>query len=125
MEQRRYQTGKHLEAFILLLIQQNKDHGGGVLSRLKEWLPDAWVIDSGRLYRYLRDLEDTGCLTSQWLLTDRVPTIRVYEITDKGVARLQEWAEEIALRQKTLGNFLGLWSDLNKRNVEHARSDDE
>ncbi|MCY0878878.1 MAG: PadR family transcriptional regulator [Firmicutes bacterium] len=104
-----YQTGKHLAAFLLLLIQQAPDHGGSLIARLAEVLPDGWIIDSGRVYRILRELEDKGYLTSQWVTEGNGAPIRTYRITPAGVGRLAEFAEEIRLRRDSLNRFLAVW----------------
>ncbi len=103
----KYQTGKHLEAFILLYLARQSGHGGAVLQWLKEILPNDWVIDGGRVYRTLRDLEATGALASAWR-TDApsAAPVRVYAITEDGYRRLNAWHEEISIRQASLTRFL-------------------
>ncbi|MBX5466776.1 MAG: PadR family transcriptional regulator [Firmicutes bacterium] len=110
--QRRYQTGKHLEAFLLLLLQQRPDHGGALLSRLEALLPEQWTIDSGRVYRLLRELEAEGALTSEWVAEASGAPIRVYYMTPLGRMRLADWKEDIALRRDSMNRFLALWEEL-------------
>lgn len=109
---RGYQTGKHLEAFILLVIAERSGHGGAVLSRLKALLPKAWIIDTGQVYRLLRQLESLGALSSEWVQGANGARLRVYRITPMGRERLGEWAEDIRLRVQSLTRFLKLWSEL-------------
>lgn len=103
---RRYQTGKHLEAFLLLLVRERPDHGGSLMARLQAMLPDRWTIDSGRLYRTLRDLEASGILSSAWETEDTGAPIRVYRITPMGLLRLEQWKDEMAVRRDSLNAFL-------------------
>ncbi|MDA8195174.1 MAG: PadR family transcriptional regulator [Thermaerobacter sp.] len=103
---RRYQTGKHLEAFLLLLVWERADHGGSLMARLQAMLPDRWTIDSGRLYRTLRDLEASGVLSSSWEMEDTGAPIRVYRITQLGLLRLEQWKDEMAVRRDSLNAFL-------------------
>lgn len=111
-EARRYQTGKHLEAFLLLLIKQRPDHGGALIARLAETLPDDWTIDGGRVYRMLRDLEAEGALVSQWVTEDSGAPIRIYRITPTGDERLLSWKDEITVRRNSLNTFLALWDQV-------------
>lgn len=110
--QRRYQTGKHLEAFLLLLLQQKPDHGGALLTRLQEFLPEQWTIDSGRVYRLLRELEGEGALTSEWVTEDSGAPIRVYYMTPRGRLKLADWKDDIQLRRDSMNRFLTLWEEL-------------
>lgn len=108
-ETRGYHTGKHLEAFILLLISRQPMHGGAVLSRLKDILPAIWTIDDGQVYRLLRSLEADQALTSAWITQDAGAPVRVYRITDMGRTRLDAWKDDIEVRVQSLKTFLELW----------------
>ncbi|MCL4495836.1 MAG: PadR family transcriptional regulator [Firmicutes bacterium] len=110
---RRYQTGKHLEAFILLFIYQQPMHGGAILKRLQDELPPVWSIDSGGVYRLLRDLESQGALTSSWVTEEQGAPKRYYHITQKGIECLKERADEIRVRRQSLDLFLSWWEQNN------------
>lgn len=103
---RRYQTGKHLEAFLTLLIWEQPSHGGALMQRLQILLPDRWTIDSGRVYRTLRELESRGILTSSWVVEDAGAPLRIYRLTATGEQHLVEWKDEIQVRRNSLNNFL-------------------
>lgn len=106
-----YQTGKHLEAFILLLTSQKPLHGGAMIAELKQLLPTSWTIDDGHVYRLLRQLEKDGALTSTWLVEQAGAPVRVYALTDAGKDRLRGWRDDIQLRVESLQRFLDLWRD--------------
>ena len=107
---RGYQTGKHLEAFILLIIAREPMHGGAVLGRLKTILPPVWTIDDGQVYRLLRSLEADGALQSTWVTAAAGPPVRVYRVTEAGQERLADWKKDIEMRVQSLRTFLDLWS---------------
>jgi DNA-binding PadR family transcriptional regulator len=102
----KYQTGKHLEAFILLYLSQSSAHGGSVLQWLHEALPNVWTIDSGRVYRVLRELEESGALESHWVTEDIGAPLREYTLTDFGKHQLALWRDEISVRRDSLSRFL-------------------
>lgn len=106
-----YQTGKHLEAFILLVIAQESLYGGAVISRLKSLLPSIWTVDDGHVYRLLRRLEADGAVVSTWISEDTGAPVRVYQLTGQGRALLDEWTEDITLRVQSLQSFLDLWEE--------------
>jgi DNA-binding PadR family transcriptional regulator len=107
-----YQTGKHLEAFVLLLLTQKPDHGGHLLLRLSALLPQEWALDSGRIYRLLRELEESGFLFSSWTQHDDTAPVRQYQITPQGASRLDNWAQELAVKQALLSRFLVLHQEI-------------
>lgn len=108
-----YQTGKHLEAFILLIISRSHLHGGAILAELKTLLPASWTIDDGHVYRLLRQMEHDGMLTSTWVGGHDSTPVRVYALTESGKDRLRFWRDDITLRVQSLSRFLDLWQDPN------------
>ena len=108
---RSYQTGKHLEAFVLLLISREALHGAALINRLKALLPPGWTVDDGYLYRLLRTLEADHALSSHWVTEPGGAPVRVYQLTEPGRARLQAWKADIELRVRSLQTFLDLWSE--------------
>ncbi|SMC05549.1 transcriptional regulator, PadR family [Sulfobacillus thermosulfidooxidans DSM 9293] len=116
---KRYQTGKHLEAFVLLLLYQEPDHGGHLLSRLSAMLPKEWTVDSGRIYRLLRELEEDSCLTSSWVTEDNGAPTRQYQITPEGKARLDAWAQEMEVKQASLATFLTKYHEITALSSGH------
>lgn len=105
-----YQTGKHLEAFILIVIAQQPVHGGSVISQLQSLLPAQWTVDDGQVYRLLRRLESEGAVVSSWVTEDAGAPVRVYQLTHQGRLLLDDWKEDITLRVQSLQTFLDLWS---------------
>lgn len=115
---RRYQTGKHLEAFLTLLIWEQPSHGGALMQRLQILLPDRWTIDSGRVYRTLRELESRGTLTSSWVTEESGAPVRIYHLTAIGEQQLEEWKDEIQVRRDSLDRFLERYRECHSRGSE-------
>lgn len=107
------QTGKHLPAFLLLLIAKSPAHGGALVAQLSELLPD-WAIDSAGVYRVLRDLEDRGSVRSDWDVPDSGAARRVYRMTDAGKRELGTWREDVSARKRGLDLFLELFAEWKK-----------
>lgn len=106
-------TGKHLPAFLLLLIAESPAYGGALVTRLCELLPD-WAIDSGGVYRMLRDMEERGTVESDWDLADAGAPRRVYRITEAGRTELASWRCDIEERKKGLDLFLNRYRALER-----------
>jgi poly-beta-hydroxybutyrate-responsive repressor len=84
---------RYIEPVVLLLLKERKSYGYDLAERLMEFeLTDARV-DRASLYRTLRALEESGHVTSAWDVEGAGPARRVYSLTEKGQARLQEWTE--------------------------------
>lgn len=97
---------RHLTAFVLLFLLNGPKHGGALFALAQESLHLAESLDSGAVYRTLRDLELKGCVTSTWDTERSGPAKRVYTITERGITELRLWHDEILLRKQNLDFFL-------------------
>ena len=50
-------------------------------------------LDGAAIYRALRRLEATGCVTSGWDTSGGGPARRLYTLTERGREHLGEWAD--------------------------------
>ncbi|AOM81792.1 PadR family transcriptional regulator [Salisediminibacterium beveridgei] len=101
----RFQQGRHTSAFILLLLNDGPAYGGQLLSRLDDELP--WnPIDSPSLYRTLKQLEEAGDVTSEWVQAGDDRPVKWYRLTETGRSTLQAFHEDIRLRAMNLRYFL-------------------
>lgn len=97
---------RHLPAFLLLFLLDGEAHGGALWNRIRTMLPEEWNIDSGAVYRVLRDLEQRGSVQSTWTMDESGPPKRVYRITDAGKQEVMWWRKDIQLRKQNLESFL-------------------
>jgi len=88
------------EPAVLLLLRERPAHGYELLERLGELTGEARV-DMGNLYRVLRALEQEGIVTSDW--SDGK---RTYELTESGVALLDQWASSLREAEGVITQFL-------------------
>lgn len=108
---------RHLPAFILLFLSEGDVHGGALWNRISDIMPTRWEVDSGAIYRVLRDLEERGCLTSYWNTDESGPAKRRYHLTAKGLAELDLWYQDICLRKKNLEYFIDKYDALKRQGV--------
>ncbi|RIV23219.1 PadR family transcriptional regulator [Alicyclobacillaceae bacterium I2511] len=97
---------RHLPAFLLLFLNDGPAHGGILWSRMAELVPSVWNVDTGAVYRVLRDLEARGAVNSHWDTQGAGPAKRVYVITPMGREELQEWYQDILARKRSLDFFI-------------------
>ena len=74
-------------ALILHLVQQQPDHGYGLMHRIEELCGDLVAVNTNKIYPLLRRLEERGFLTSSWDHPTKRAR-RIYAITDAGRERL-------------------------------------
>lgn len=110
---------RHLPAFLLLFLSEGDAHGGALWNRVSQIMPSHWEIDSGAVYRVLRDLEERGSLTSDWDMSEPGPAKRVYHLTKDGMAELELWYKDICIRKQNLEYFIQQYDDLVGRGLRH------
>jgi len=103
-----------LQAWLLLLLAEQENHGYELVRHLSEELPEEIIPDSGVIYRMLRRLEREGAVASTLRSGGGGPARKVYTITADGESRLKGWRstaqERIALLTRfleRLGSFTG------------------
>ena len=99
--------GRHrwMEPFVLVLLAGAGAHGYALTAKLEEMGISGGAVDIGQVYRTLRDLEDTGQVTSSWSAEPVGPQRRDYELTDAGYAAIDAWAAVMKERARLIGEF--------------------
>lgn len=114
---------RHIPAFLLLFLAQGDAHGGALWTQISDMMPADWEVDSGAIYRVLRELEERGCVNSYWNTDDAGPAKRVYHITQAGLDELTLWYEDIQLRNRNLEYFLSEYEALGHSKTVVERVD--
>lgn len=105
---RRGQIARLAEPCLLLLLQEQDRHGYELIAGLERFGLDPDALDSGQLYRILRQMEEAGWVTSVWESGEAGPARRVYSLTAVGREALAMWREELANTHRMLHKLLGL-----------------
>jgi poly-beta-hydroxybutyrate-responsive repressor len=87
----------------LVLLREEPSHGYELMERLEEFGFEK--INSGTLYRTLRQMEKEGLCESGWKTSNSGPACRVYSLTSAWEAYLTSWAEECKKYQLVLDSF--------------------
>lgn len=106
--------GRHLPAFILLFLAQEKAHGLMLVNQMKAQMPQM-NVDGPAVYRALAELEKQGAVCGQWDTQQSGAAKKCYSITDAGRELLSIFAEEIAIRKSHLEYFLSTFSELDRK----------
>jgi PadR family transcriptional regulator PadR len=93
---------------ILLSIREWNSYGYELMERARTLGFEA--MNTGTLYRKLRQMENEGIVVSSWETTRGGPARRMYAITDAGEAYLGFWAKSLERHQKCMDNFFWLYA---------------
>lgn len=94
-----------MEPFVLVLLAGGPAHGYSITAQLEEMGLTGGPVDIGQVYRTLRDLEETGQVTSVWSNERVGPQRRDYELTPAGYVALDEWAAVMKERARLIAEF--------------------
>jgi PadR family transcriptional regulator PadR len=99
--------GRHrwMEPFVLVLLAGGRVHGYAMTAQLEDMGITDGSVDIGQVYRTLRDLEDSGQVTSSWSAEPVGPQRREYELTVAGYAAIDAWAAVMKERARLIGEF--------------------
>ena len=83
---------RFVEPVLLFLLQKKgRSYGYELAAELREHALTDASIEAAALYKTLRQLEQNGCVTSEWDVTGNGPAKRVYCLTPHGEEHLVEW----------------------------------
>jgi len=91
---------------LFLLRKKGRSYGYELAADLREnALTDA-SIEAAALYKTLRQLEQNGCVTSEWDVTGTGPAKRVYCLTPYGEEHLAEWITVLDHMARSMTRFV-------------------
>ncbi len=96
-----------LEPCLLVLLQEGERHGYDLIAALERFGWDPQALDSGLVYRLLREMEANGWVASDWEMGRSGPPRRVYRLTPAGGEALAAWREELGRTHEVLHKLLG------------------
>ena len=91
----RGQIARLIEPCLLTLLSDGSSHGYDLIASLGRFGLDPELLDSGLVYRALRDMEMSGWVKSDWQVGESGPPRRVYNLTPAGTEALTAWREEL------------------------------
>jgi Predicted transcriptional regulators len=109
--------GRHVPAFVLLIVAKKPTYGLQILNHLKEEMPFC-QLDSAAIYRALNQLEISGAIQvceqsiENELSLDSNITKKYYEITKNGEKELEIFKRDIEKRHANLTFFLNSYSQV-------------
>lgn len=77
----------------MTLAKLGTAHGYQIAAEAEPYTVTHAGLDGAAIYRTLRRLESTKCVTSSWDTGGAGPARRLYTLTDRGREHLGEWVE--------------------------------
>ena len=87
----------------LARLREESTHGYELMEGLAEFGFEE--INTGTLYRTLRQMEKAGLCKSEWETSKGGPARRVYSVTNEGEAYLEDWVEGCKKYQQVMEAF--------------------
>jgi PadR family transcriptional regulator, regulatory protein PadR len=83
-------------------------HGYGIARRIEQISGNLLSINYGTIYPALLKLEQEGCISSEWGVSDNNRKAKYYKVTRSGRRQLQESAQGWEQTKSILDRFLAL-----------------
>jgi poly-beta-hydroxybutyrate-responsive repressor len=96
--------GEMLTAHLLALLKNWSGYGYDLAKKLEE--AGFGTYNSGTLYRTLRQMEQSGLISSLWDTSADGPARRMYSLTTAGSMFLANWLRLVDLHRATLAQFM-------------------
>lgn len=109
---RRRRVISFLQPCVLVMLHRGETHGYNLMSGLDEFGFRPGRKDPSLLYRAMREMEETGLVTSEWHSESLGPQRRVYKITSEGEAYLEDWIEDLRRTRQEIDSLLLAYKDV-------------
>jgi PadR family transcriptional regulator PadR len=106
-----HRISRFVEPCLLLLLHRGDGHGYDLLDRVQDLMLGEEMVDSSVVYRYLRDMESRGFVTSAWETEGGGPPRRVYQLTPEGDRYLAWWVAGLRETRTALDRFLEAYDE--------------
>ena len=107
--------GRFIEACLLCLLKEKESYGYSLMENLSEFGFIENEVDMSTIYRQLRAMEKEDLVVSSWQESNEGPKKRIYNITDLGIEKLDDWILFLGDRQKRIGSIVNKYNSLNKK----------
>ncbi len=97
-------SGDMLTAHLLAMLKGWSAYGYELAQRLEE--SGLGTYNKGSIYRLLRQLEDSGMVSSKWDTSKDGPARRIYDLTANGSMFLENWLAMIKMHQSFISGLM-------------------
>jgi DNA-binding PadR family transcriptional regulator len=105
---------------LFLLKKKGRSYGYELATELREHALTDASIEGAALYKTLRQLEQNGCVTSEWDVTGNGPAKRVYRLTPHGDEHLVEWISVLDHVARSMTRFVRTAGKQHRNEAQHS-----
>ncbi len=102
---------RYIQASILLALKTKSSYGYELIQEISRFGFVEGQAPPGMIYRHLRDLEENGLVSSEWITQETGPAKRVYQITEEGLAVLDYWIGYMQNQAEKLLAFVEIYNN--------------
>ena len=113
-------SGDMLTAHLLAMLKGWSAYGYELAQRLEE--SGLGSYNKGSIYRLLRQLEQSGMVSSKWDTSNDGPARRIYDLTANGSLFLENWMAMIKMHQNFISGLMEM-NPLMKYAAGRSKSD--
>jgi len=103
---RRQRVMSFLQPCLLFMLTRGEAHGYSLLDDLDEFGFDRYQFDPSLVYRALRNMEESGWVSSRWDDQSQGPQRRVYQILPEGKSHLVIWIDDLHRMREEIDRLL-------------------
>jgi PadR family transcriptional regulator PadR len=103
-----------IQPCLMLMLHRGKAHGYNLLNGLGEFGFAVDQLDPSLVYRALRDMEDSGLVTSEWDDDSLGPQRRMYCITKQGESGLTEWVASLHRTRQEIETLIAAYEQVEQ-----------
>jgi len=100
-----------LQPCILVQLSRQDFHGYELLKGLQDFVDDAAEYDPSIIYRLMREMEDSGYVSSYEGDVSSGPRRKMYTITEDGTTVLKEWLIDLQRSRDEIDRLLQHYED--------------
>ncbi len=103
---------RFVQPCLLLLLHHGPSHGYNLMEGLVSFGFAEGPVDSGAVYRYLREMEQDGLVASAWDTEATAgPARRVYRLTPEGEQALAWWIADLRETDRVLHRLFDAYEE--------------
>src|SRR6266852_2078253 len=96
-----------LDLLILRTLVLGSRHGQGIARSIQQQSQDVFLVDHGSLYLALQRLEEKGCVSAKWGISENNRKARFYTLTAKGRKQLAQKGNQWRRVANAISRILG------------------
>lgn len=109
---------RYIQPSILMGLFLTPSYGYKLIQNIQKFGFVKGQAPPGMIYRHLRQLEEEGLVSSEWMTEGTGPAKRVYSLTPEGKEVLAIWVEYMKQQAKNLNAFIAHYQKAKKRKPE-------